>query len=430
MSTTWKSTVLAIGYLGLGLLLAGCMPIAPTPSGRATPEPSPNVAHEPIAIITYIAGDVFVQEQEPTVQRRAPGLMAQPRPREARARAFQELRDGSTVRTETEGNATIVCYNNQAYRVTGGSQVAVNSASCGSAQPLPPNSVPAVAPDKGRLIENDGSSVIEGETRERESDYGQLPVILSPRNTALSTQAPAIGWVEVSGALEYELSLSGLSSFDNIVLNADELACDADQRTASNRICTQAWPATWALEPGARYFLTISARTGIATPLRASEVSALRTLAADEAEQVQTVVAQIEALAVDPVTRNLLLAGLYREHGLLDAAIAAYVAAQTEQPTAEVNVALGDLYLKVDLQRFALRAYQDTLDQLATAEKDNPAARAAAEFGIGLVYYSRANYAEAEPHFVEAVELYTQIGAESERNAAQAALQATRERLS
>jgi len=482
----FKTTLVA---LLVSVLLVGCTPALPAPTAVPTlaptsvspveEAPAPTVAAvaESIAIITYVEGDVFVADA--VALQRSPGLMApvpqaatpttalpttappaatqaaNPAPTlppppaplptaippaalppaqpqaEQPATAFQQVAAGATVRTAPDSSATIVCLSGQAYRVTGGQRVAITSTLCQRAQPLPANSIPAVAPNNGSLVEKiDSSVIVEGETRERESDYGQLPIILSPRNTSLLTLTPTLTWVDVSGALEYVLRLSGLSSFDDVVIVAADLACVEDERTAPNRICTVAWPAAWPIEPAQRYFFTVSARTGIASPLRESETSALRTLTAADAAQLQATVAEIEALDLDPVTRNLLLAGHYRAYGVLEQAIVAYVQAYALQPVSEVAVALGDLYLKVDLQRFALRAYQDTLDQLATAEKDNPAARAAAEFGIGLVYYSRANYAEAEPHFVEAVELYTQIGAESERNAAQAALQATRERLS
>lgn len=432
MLTTSRVIVRAIRYTLLLLLLMGCTPITTQPPDQAAPVRSSTEQDEPIAILTYVVGEVFVQE--PFALRRAPGLMAQTPPTaetgETPATAFQELRDGSTVRAAPGGAATIVCYGNQAYQVSGGTQVPVNSASCNSAPVLPVNSAVYVAPSNGRLVENDGSAVLEGETREREGDYGQLPIILSPRNTAVLALTPTIHWVDVNGALEYELSLSGLAAFDDIILAADKLTCHDDARTAPNRICTEAWPAQWVLEPDQRYFLTVSARTGIAAPLRDSEASAVRTLPTAEAEQLQSDVAAIGASALDPVTSNLLLAGRYREHGLLDSAIGAYEAAFVSQPDPVTAIALGDLYLAIGLQRFAFLAYQNALDVVTEQAEGNLAVQAAAEFGIGLVYFSRDNFAEAEPHFVQAIDLYAQIGAQSAQEATQHALQETQKRRS
>lgn len=419
---------------------------------------------EPIAVITYIEGEVFVTAaiahngspklmvpipqvatpsiapttaapQAPSAPPTAVPATAAPLPTqppvEQPATPLQTVAAGATIRTAPDSSATIVCLSGHAYRVTSGQRIAVTSTLCQSAQPLPANSVPAVAPDNGRLVaKNDGSAVIEGETRERESDYGQLPIILSPRNTALLTLTPMLSWIDVTGAIDYELSLSGLSSFAEIIVAAPDLSCTESAHTAPNRICTYPWPTEWHLESGQRYFLTVSARTGIAAPLRESETSALRTLAAAEAAQLQTTLAEINRLDLDQVTRQLLLAGHYRAYNVFDQAISAYVEAYDAQPTPEVAVALGDLYLAVDLQRFAFLAYQSALDQAAAIGHENMAAQAAAEFGIGLVYYSRGNYAEAEPHLRQAIALYTAMGTTQEQAHAQIALEAAQKRRS
>jgi len=330
---------------------------------------------------------------------------------------------------EKGASVTFVCRNNKLYRVTGQTTVLVNGQTCGSGQALPKQSVPAVKPDQGRVRSVNGSAVIEGETRERESDYGQLPIIISPRNTALLDPKPLISWVEVSGSSEYVLSLSGLAAFDDVVVDAESLTCGANAQTAPNRVCSLPWPAQWTLEPDQRYFLTISARTGIAAPLRPSEASALRTLPADAAAQVQAEAATLQALKLDPVTQNYLLAGLYAEHGLFDAAITAYVDAEASQQAPVPAVALGDLYLQVKLQRFAFNAYQRALDELAAQDQDDPAVHAAAEFGISLVYYSRANYKEAEAHLVTAQGFYTQSGGTAQLKDVQATLDAIHQRL-
>lgn len=432
-----QRAVCAVCYLLLLSLLFGCfLPrpaeptpvLAPTSVSSETPTAARGIDNPAaIAVLTYVVGEVLVDE--PITYRRSVGLM-RPVPAEIQATAFQELREGSTLRAAANAMATIVCYGEQAYQVAGGTETVVNSTTCGSGVPLPPGSVPYVAPTRGRLIDNDGSAIIEGETREREADYGQLPIIVSPRNSTLFAQAPTISWVEVSSALEYVLSLSGLAPFEEVTIAANDVACVADERTAPNRICSTAWPTAWQLDPAQRYFLTVAARTGIAAPLRESEPSALRTLAVADAEQLQATLAAIEALNLDLLTQNLLMAGRFREAGLIAQAIAAYEAAYGIQTTPEVAIALGDLYLAVDLQRFAFLAYQSALDQLTATGRADKAIEAAAGFGIGLVYYSRGNYAEAELHLRKAIALYAAIGATEEQAHAQIALEAAQKRHS
>jgi hypothetical protein len=298
------------------------------------------------------------------------------------------VRQGATIQVGAGGRAGFVCGNGYAYGTRGPSNVAVNAATCNSGQPMPGNSAANVRPNNGRLRGDDGSQVIEGETREREADYGQIPVIYSPRNTTLLATPPELAWVEVSGAGEYVLSLSGMEAFADVMLATGDLLCDDDPRTVPNRICRHPWPGVWMLAPGQRYFLTISARTGIASPLRPSEQSALRILADDPAAQVQATAREFAAIQTDPVTPQLLLGRLFADHNLYADAIAAYEAAAAVQPSPQLYIALGDLYLESDLQRFASAAYQLALDLLAAEHHDDPAVTAAAEFGI--IYWAGA----------------------------------------
>jgi tetratricopeptide (TPR) repeat protein len=81
------------------------------------------------------------------------------------------------------------------------------------------------------------------------------------------------------------------------------------------------------------------------------------------------------------------------------------------------------------LHRWAFEAYQEALKHLSESE-DHPTVRAAAEFGIGRVYYNYAdNFAEAAKHFEEAVKLYEEVGADDWSEAAQDALQEAQRRL-
>lgn len=388
-------------------LLAACLPTS-TPTPTPTPLPSTN---EGIAVVTYITGNVTLLDTGSAVK------------------AFQVLKDGSRLQVAADAKVTVICFQERWFAVDQPSEVDVTQ-QCATAALLPANTAQLVKPDGGRLVLLEGSLALEEQARgERESDYGNIPIILSPRNTSLLGVPPTITWVEVSGALEYQLNLSGLNSFDDVILAAETVTCVEESRSAPNRVCATSWPVAWALEPGQRYFLTVSTRTGIASPVRESETSALRTLTADETEQIQTDINSVKALPPDSVTRNLLLAGLYREHGLLDAAIRAYEDVLTKQSTPEVAVTLGDIYLAVDLQRFAFFAYQNALNSLDGEGQSEQGVRAAAEFGIGLVYFTRQNFVEAKNHLTIAVELYTYLGQETALRNAQIALEEATKRL-
>jgi tetratricopeptide (TPR) repeat protein len=266
-------------------------------------------------------------------------------------------------------------------------------------------------PKAGRILDLEGSKVIEPQTKDKPDDYGRIPVILRPRNSGLLGLAPELRWVGVNDAIEYVLTLSGMKGFREITLDAGDLNCVDDPLAAPSRICSQPWPAgDWPLEPGQRYFLTVAVRPGVAADLRPSEKSKLWTLAEKEAGDVAAEVAGTEAASLDAVTQDLLLAGVSAGHGLYGDAADAYERALAEQPSPAVYVALGDVYAEMALYRWAFEAYQQALKLLS--EEDDASVRAAAEYGLGRVYYNYAdNFAEAAKHFEAAVQLYEQVGA-------------------
>jgi tetratricopeptide (TPR) repeat protein len=339
---------------------------------------------------------------------------------------FQPLLAGTTIDMGEGASATIHCLADRLLVFTGPSQVTIDAARCEDGEPLPGSSTRLV-PGGGRLRVNHNSLELEGEAREAEGDYGNIPIIVNPRNTNLLESMPTVQWIEVPGAIEYVLELSGPTSFAPVTLKAESLACFADERTTPYRLCASEWGTEWQLAAGRRYFLTVSARLGIASPLRRSQRSSLRILDTATATQLQGEISAIKARQLDPVTVDLLLAGLYAEHEVYAQAIPHFERVLAVQPAPVLAVTVGDAYRAIDLQRFAALAYRQALDGLDPG-KDDPAVRAAAEFGLGMVEYRRMQFALAEPHFVKAVELYHQVAAQEELAAAQTALAKTQKR--
>lgn len=403
-----------ISYLIMSLLLAACSAqITPVPSQPNTTQPPPAPMAAPagsiIARLTFFAGEVLFE----------PPALNPPV-------VMQAIAQGTAMQLGTNGLATVTCINNRVYQLAGQGRYLVTTQSCDNGLSLPSSA--CALGTSGTVCDIAGSKVIVAPDRTKEGDYGSIPVILSPRNSSLMELTPMIEWVDVGEASEYELSLSGPGSFDDLVLASDELVCRDEPLTAPNRVCSASWPLAWALQPGKRYFLTVSARTGIASPLRESENSALRTLDEATVEQVQADVEKIEALNLDAATTDLLLAGLYAQNALYAQAIPLYEQIVSQQPAPALYNTLGDGYRLVDLQRHAAQAYMETL-RLLDEGIDDPVARAAAEYGLGQVEFSRLNYEEAEKHFAKAVELYAQGGSEAELQAAQDALEETQARL-
>ncbi|MEM7534826.1 MAG: hypothetical protein AAF639_21800 [Chloroflexota bacterium] len=423
-----KPTILI--FSTLWLWLSSCVP-TPTPM-PTTPTETPALAAsatvgEPIAVITHIEGDVFIESADASVQQNKVGLLAPPL-RSSRPTAFQILREGTTLRIEQGGSVTIVCYNNRVYRVTRQRTVTLTSEVCGRGTPIPAAPARRTQPDSGRVgtrnDSDDESMTLQEEVRDPKCEYNRVPVILSPLNTHLLDMQPEIRWIEVTDSIEYILELSSSTIYPPIVVDAGadatDLACVENAQTAPSRVCTHPWPQEWALAEGQRAFLTVSARTSIASRERPSEKSSLRTLSTEQATEVQSQMDAIQALDIDAVTQDILLAGLYMEHELYDQALTTYEQVLTQQPAPVLDVTRGDLYRRAALPLFAFNAYQTALTGL-DAQGDDAAVRAAANFGIGATYYNCQKYDLAEPHFVEAADLYRRVETEEMTDALTAA---------
>lgn len=416
--------------LALLWLVAGCgspagqqpVPTPAAPPARAAPtqtvDATPNEAGL-TAVLSQVQGDVTVVETGDGGDQTT-----------RVARPMQVLAAGTTLRLLDGARAGLICSTERWIDLAEGSDWQLTEAACAQGRQLPAGTFKSMTPNAGRILSLEGGMVVESQTKEKEADYGRIPVILSPRNTRLLELAPELRWVEVDGAIEYVLSLSGRTGFDAITVDAAELDCVVDALTQPNRICSLPWPATdWPLAAGQRYFLTVAARTGVAADLRLSETSALRTLAGDAADGVKADVTGIQALDLDAVTQDVLLAGVYVRNELYGKTIDAYEQAVSARPAPAIYVALGDVYSQVALYRWAFQAYQSALGLLSQGE-DDPALRAAAEFGIGRVYYAYAdNYTEAARHFEAAMRLYEAAGAPEWSTAAQRALEEARKRL-
>lgn len=341
---------------------------------------------------------------------------------------MQILRAGEIVRVPTGGYAGLVCSTERWIGLDGETSWQLTEAACSRGRELPPGTYLSVVPHAGRIHTLKGSEVIERDTREKESYYGAVPVVLSPRNTALIDPRPTIRWVAVANAIEYQVEIIGPTSF-TVRVDADQIVCSPEGHgEGALTICSLPFPPDQpAREPGRKYFLKVSALLGIASPLRSSEeINKLTLLATDEAVQVGNQVEEIQTLDVDGVTRDLLLAGIYAGHGLYADAILAYQRALVVQPSPTVYVTLGDAYRAIKLYRFAYNSYQAALTQLG--EVDDHASRAAVEFGIGHVYYNQGNYAEALTHFQIARTLYAQLLLAEEAYAAELAVEEARKR--
>ncbi len=326
---------------------AGCVrPIAvhdgarlPVPQTTSTEDLdsgfAPEVSGE-IAVITFVEGDVFIDE--PLASIRSPGSAAPALQPTRRAYPYSRVRSGSTIRVGDNSRTTVVGDNDRVVTGRSGSTIVVNKSTFAKGQRLPANSSRRVATSsRGNLQVNNGSvrlsEILRPSFKElNKEDYGNIPIIQAPRNSSLLTLKPVIVWTSMADAVEYVLSLSSMDPYPPITLGLDEFECIDHEMAQPGQLCTVPWPEDWPIETGNIYYLQISARKGVAAPLIASEKSRLKPLKAEDVEFLTTETAALESLDIDEATRHVLLAGLLAEYELYGDAIAAYQSALAIQP--------------------------------------------------------------------------------------------------
>ncbi|HEX4963447.1 MAG TPA: tetratricopeptide repeat protein [Thermoanaerobaculia bacterium] len=362
-------------------------------------------SEEVTAVVTQLRGEVTVAAAPPRGSRG-------PLPDPLRVRFLQIVRVGDEVHLPDGAGAGFVCSTDRWVEVSGGRNQKLTADLCRSGKLLPPGTYRKLAPGAGRLRSLESVYVLEGETRGGEEDFA-VPIVVSPRHTAILDSRPTLLWTPVSGATDYEIELTGPKPF-SLPLDASVVKCT--ETWGDLTVCKLDYPAAGPdLPAGTTSFLRVRARRGIAAPPREeAKPSRIERLPADKAEKIRIQLQRVEDLPVNEQTRDLLAADVYAQADLLADAISAYRKALAIGDVPEARVTLGNALLKIGLLRPAAKTYQETLGR-------NPgtAVKAAAEFGLGRVEYDRNSFEHAEGHFKKARELYLSLGLKEEAKKAE-----------
>lgn len=190
-----------------------------------------------------------------------------------------------------------------------------------------------------------------------------VALILSPRQTELLTDAPALAWRTVSGATRYRLTITSAAAGE---LWSNELEAGADAASERRR----AWPdAAPKLVPGVDHVFQLEALDDVKT-LR-TESSTFRVASTATAEAVR---ANLERIATsaggpdNPAARWL--AGSYLSGLNLNGdALEQFQALLRIAPeSSAAHEALGNVYAKVGLMDLAATEYQQALSLTREAE--------------------------------------------------------------
>ena len=128
----------------------------------------------------------------------------------------------------------------------------------------------------------------------------------------------------------------------------------------------------------------------------------------EEAQAVRDGEARIRAMGLNDAATRLLIANLYAGQGLAAEAIDQLEASAAALQAPAVARLLGDLYLKVGLNRLAEQRYTPALD--LSQKANDIEGQAAAENALSLVYDALGNADEASQHAQKAIQWYQKLG--------------------
>lgn len=376
-----------------------------------TSSSSSTTAGEELAVLTSLSGKA--------------GLRHRASSEAVPVRALQLVHDGDRLELALGTRAVLICRDDNLLHLK--RSVVFHEDLCRLGVPLPEGSYDKVRPRGGRIQRLAGG--FEPPPRDKPMEYGNVPVVLAPRLTALLESRPSLVWTEVPETVEYKVEWGGWNSTLVVSRRREDLSCRYDEMfDVGARVCTLPWPEELpALEPGAKYFLIVFARQEGELRERASgEENPINVLRPERAEQLRIVRDRLDALKLDDdPTREKLWAGFHLQDGVHSEAIAAYRRAVAAQPAAEVYNTLGDEYRAVRLYRFALESYRKALEI-----SDGEETHAAARLGLGLVAYAWGEYREALEHAQASYETYSRLGLAEETAEARRVVEEARQRTS
>lgn len=281
------------------------------------------------------------------------------------------LRDGDLVRLDGPSQATVACSD----LTVSTSRAGVSSVPCKVSKPVLVYGNSLIVPTRA------------------DAPLLDIPIVLAPRKTKVLAERPIVRWAAVSGASTYSVTVRGpnLNWSGSVTGKTETVYPDNAPPLAA----------------GQSYKVSVSAGARTSDQETTPGLG-FTVLKADEAQAVRAGEERIRRLGLSDAATRLLLANLYASLGLNADAIDLMesLARSSHEPT--ILRSLGDLYLKVSLNRMAEERYVQALD-LAQKANDTEG-QAAANNALGLVYESMGNKADAIQRSLNAVEWYQKLG--------------------
>jgi transcriptional regulator with XRE-family HTH domain len=284
------------------------------------------------------------------------------------------LEPNDTLRTGTDSVAQLVCADLSLVEIP---------ADYNGPAPCPATAEPL-------LIAQPGTT--DGRTMDSEPTCSELPILLSPRRTAVQTTQPLLQWQETTAP--YTVAVSGADlqwATDNIDITELHYPTDAPP-----------------LQSDTRYRVTITDADGCQSSAENKIDLRFHLLSPEKVAEVEGHAAQIAQLDLPVDIEDALRAELYATYELRADAIDLLTEITATNTNPNLLRRLGDLYLAVIRYDAAQSAYEAALAQ--HQEHQDQAGAAAALVGLGQALYGQGEDALAIEQLRQAQALYSALG--------------------
>jgi hypothetical protein len=296
----------------------------------------------------------------------------------APAQSFSTVEPGDLVRLGPAATASIVCADLTSYPLAPG-----------RSNPLPCRSGPRLMTYRGEVI-----------APTRGADSGDIPIILSPRKTAVRSSNIVLRWSPVPQISEYDLAVRGEG---------------VDWRGHVTNQLFLEYPRNGpALTSGHSYILVVTYKDPISRLDRSSQEEGIAGLGFSilsnaDVTKLSIYEKQIAQLGISAIARGFLIANVFATMGLRSEAIDRLEQLATNVPSPATARVLGALYEGESLHRAAERSYLKA-SNLSAASRDTEGQAIAAE-RLSEIYNMLGNVGEGKNQLKRAAELYQQLGA-------------------
>jgi hypothetical protein len=230
----------------------------------------------------------------------------------------------------------------------------------------------------------------------RGEEAGDIPYVISPRNTALALSRPPLQWHGLDGVDSYSLSVLSDDGVERLTVQATGDHMD--------------WPAEWQpIVPDATYVLIVEGG-GKKSDADNPTHSGLGFWLLDNAESAALNIQkeQLLNLKIGQEAQQLLVSELLLDHQMRFEALQMVEGLLTEHQSPTVLLGAGKIYLELGLPNEAGLAFSQTIQ--SGEERGELEAQGQAHYGLGLAYKQTNEEDAARIQLEKALALFQQIG--------------------